>query len=49
LVKRPTTSDAAIDCTDELGPTLHVDLDGDGNIVGVEFLYRAHTGSTWAQ
>lgn len=36
-------SEAAIDRTEELGPTLHVDLDTDGRIVGVEFLYpRTH-------
>jgi uncharacterized protein YuzE len=36
-------SEAAIERTEELGPTLHVDLDRDGTIVGVEFLYpRTH-------
>jgi len=36
-------SDAAIDRTEELGPNLHVDLDVDGSVVGVEFLYpRSH-------
>lgn len=36
-------SQAAIDRTEELGPTLHVDLDPNGEIVGVEFLYpRTH-------
>lgn len=36
-------SEAAIDRTEELGPTLHVDLDAAGRIVGVEFLYpRTH-------
>jgi uncharacterized protein YuzE len=36
-------SEAAIDRTEELGPTLHVDLDTDGTIVGVEFLHpRTH-------
>jgi uncharacterized protein YuzE len=35
--------EAAIDRTDELGPNLHVDLDIDGRVVGVEFLYpRSH-------
>lgn len=36
-------SEAAIDRTEELGPTVHVDVDSDGTIVGVEFLYpRTH-------
>ena len=36
-------ADAAIDRTEEIGPNLHVDLDADGGIVGVEFLYpRSH-------
>ncbi|MGH2765372.1 MAG: DUF2283 domain-containing protein, partial [Actinomycetota bacterium] len=35
--------EAAIERTEELGPTLHVDLDAEGGIVGVEFLYpRTH-------
>jgi uncharacterized protein YuzE len=35
--------EAAIERTEELGPTLHVDLGADGEIVGVEFLYpRTH-------
>ena len=35
--------EAAIDRTEELGSNLHVDLDHDGNIVGVELLYpRTH-------
>ncbi|MGH2664127.1 MAG: DUF2283 domain-containing protein [Actinomycetota bacterium] len=35
--------EAAIDRTEELGPALHVDLDGRGEVVGVEFLYpRTH-------
>jgi uncharacterized protein YuzE len=35
--------DAAIHRTEEIGPNLHVDLDGQGNVVGVEFLYpRTH-------
>ena len=34
---------AAIDRTEEIGPTLHVDLDTQGQVVGVEFLYpRTH-------
>lgn len=36
-------ADAAIDRTEEIGPNLHVDLDGTGAVVGVEFLYpRSH-------
>lgn len=36
-------SDAAIERTEELGPTLHVDLDAGGTVVGVEILYpRTH-------
>ncbi len=36
-------SEAAIERTEELDSTLHVDLDADGGIVGVEFLYpRTH-------
>jgi uncharacterized protein YuzE len=31
--------DAAIDRTEELAPHLHVDLDRDDHVVGVEFLY----------
>jgi uncharacterized protein YuzE len=35
--------EAAIERTEELGPTLHVDIDADGEVVGVEFLYpRTH-------
>jgi uncharacterized protein YuzE len=35
--------EAGVDRTEELGPNLHVDLDSDGEIVGVEFLYpRTH-------
>lgn len=35
--------EAAVDRTEELGPNLHVDLDANGDIVGVEFLYpRTH-------
>ncbi len=34
---------AAIDRTEEVGPNLHVDLDAQGQVVGVEFLYpRTH-------
>jgi uncharacterized protein YuzE len=36
--------DAAIDRTEELGPNLHVDLDADGGVVGVEFLYPRSRG-----
>ena len=36
--------DASIDRTDELGPNLHVDLDRDGSVVGVEFLYPRSQG-----
>ena len=36
-------SEASIDRTEEIGPNLHVDLDADGGLVGVEFLYpRSH-------
>lgn len=36
-------TEASIERTEELTPTLHVDLDPDGEIVGVEFLYpRTH-------
>lgn len=36
-------SDISISRTVELGPTLHVDLDAGGSVVGVEFLYpRTH-------
>lgn len=36
-------SDVAIERTDEVGPNLHVDLDAQGRVVGVEFLYsRSH-------
>jgi uncharacterized protein YuzE len=35
--------EAAIERTDEVGPNLHVDVDAQGRIVGVEFLYpRTH-------
>jgi uncharacterized protein YuzE len=30
---------AAIERTEEIGPNLHVDLDAEGKVVGVEFLY----------
>lgn len=36
--------EAAIDRSEELGPNLHVDLDADGEIVGVEFLYPRTRG-----
>ncbi len=37
----------AVQRTDELGPNLHVDLDTDGRVVGVEFLYpRTHGMNT---
>lgn len=35
---------AAIDRTEELGPNLHVDLNADGGLVGVEFLYPRSQG-----
>ena len=36
-------SDISVEQTVELGPTLHVDLDAHGHVVGVEFLYpRTH-------
>lgn len=36
-------AEAAIHRTDEVGPSLHVDLDAEGRIVGIEFLYaRTH-------
>ena len=37
-------SEAAIDRTEEIGPNLHVDLDADGGVVGVEFLYPRSNG-----
>lgn len=37
-------AEAAIDRTEEIGPNLHVDLDAQGNVVGVEFLYPRTTG-----
>lgn len=36
--------EAAIARTEELGPTLHVDLDEEGNLVGVEILYPRTEG-----
>ena len=36
--------DAAIARTEELGPTLHVDLDAEGRVIGVEFLYPGTHG-----
>ena len=32
-------SDPDIDRTEEVDPRIHVDLDADGRVVGVEFLY----------
>lgn len=37
-------ADAAIDRTEEIGPNVHVDLDADGGVVGVEFLYPRRHG-----
>jgi uncharacterized protein YuzE len=37
-------SEAAIDRTEELGPDLHVDLDVDGRVIGVEFMYPRDHG-----
>ena len=40
LVDEP---DVAIERTEEIGPNLHVDVDDQGQVVGVEFLYpRTH-------
>ena len=40
LVDKP---EAAIERTEEVGPNLHVDIDAQGQVVGVEFLYpRTH-------
>jgi len=40
LVDEP---EAAIERTEEVGPNLHVDIDAQGQVVGVEFLYpRTH-------
>jgi uncharacterized protein YuzE len=40
LVDEP---EAAIERTEEIGPNLHVDIDAQGQVVGVEFLYpRTH-------
>ena len=41
LVEEP---EAAIERTEEIGPNLHVDIDGDGKVVGVEFLYHRARG-----
>ena len=41
LVDEP---DAAIERTEEIRPTLHVDLDSTGKVVGVEFLYPRTQG-----
>lgn len=37
-------AEAVIDRTEELGSTLHVDLDAGGRVVGVEFLYPSTHG-----
>jgi uncharacterized protein YuzE len=37
-------SEAAIERTEELGPTLHVDLDAQGTVIGVEVLYPGTHG-----
>jgi uncharacterized protein YuzE len=35
--------EAAIERTEEIGPNLHVDIDAQGQVMGVEFLYpRTH-------
>jgi uncharacterized protein YuzE len=40
LVDEP---EAVIERTEEIGPNLHVDIDAQGQVVGVEFLYpRTH-------
>lgn len=41
LVDEP---EVTIERTVELGATLHVDLDADGRVVGVEFLYPRTSG-----
>lgn len=35
---------ALIERTEEIGPALHVDLDADGQVIGVEFLYPRTNG-----
>ena len=35
---------ASIERTEEIGPALHVDLDADGQVIGVEFLYPRTNG-----
>jgi uncharacterized protein YuzE len=35
---------AAIERTEEIDPVLHVDLDADGQVIGVEFLYPRING-----
>ena len=37
-------ADAAIDRTEEIGPNLHVDIDAEGGVVGVEALYPRSQG-----
>jgi uncharacterized protein YuzE len=41
LVDEP---EVAIDRTEEVGPNLHVDLDAQGQVIGVEFLYPRTQG-----
>ena len=41
LVDEP---EAAIQRTEEIGPNLHVDIDGDGKVVGVEVLHPRRLG-----
>jgi uncharacterized protein YuzE len=35
---------ALLDRTEEIGPNLHVDLDGSGRVIGIEFLYPRTNG-----
>ena len=37
-------TDPAIDRTEEIAPNLHVDLDAQGSVLGVEFLYPRSSG-----
>lgn len=37
-------SEAAIERTEEIGPSLHVDVDARGSVVGVEILYPCTHG-----
>ncbi len=41
--------EAAIERTEEVGPNLHVDIDAQGHVVGVEFLYPRTHGVELAQ